>query len=66
MDIEYTRGREIITRKGSGGTGAIVIGRMPIMLRSDRHAFFNLNKVEMKIIFKFNKFFNTFPNKFFK
>lgn len=30
VDIEYTRGRQIVSRKG------IVIGRMPIMLRSSR------------------------------
>lgn len=35
-DVEYTRGKEIIVRKGSNGEGAILIGRMPLMLRSDR------------------------------
>jgi DNA-directed RNA polymerase III subunit RPC2 len=34
VDIEYTRGREIVTRKGPGQ--AVRIGRMPLMLRCDR------------------------------
>jgi len=34
VDIEYTRGREIVTRRGPGQ--AIRIGRMPLMLRCDR------------------------------
>lgn len=36
VDVEYTRGKEIIVRKGKNGQGALVIGQMPIMLRSDR------------------------------
>lgn len=36
VDIEYTRGREIVTRKGPGQ--AVRIGRMPLMLRCDRWA----------------------------
>ncbi|XP_024537767.1 DNA-directed RNA polymerase III subunit 2 isoform X1 [Selaginella moellendorffii] len=36
VDIEYTRGKDIITRKGKDGQGAQVIGRMPVMLRSSR------------------------------
>jgi DNA-directed RNA polymerase III subunit RPC2 len=36
VDIEYTRGKEIIVKKGKNGQGAIPIGRMPLMLRSDR------------------------------
>eukprot|EP00898_Chlorokybus_atmophyticus_P001524 jgi/Chlat1/2372/Chrsp17S02643 len=36
VDVEYTRGKEIIVRKGKNGQGAIVIGRMPLMLRSSR------------------------------
>ena len=35
VDVEYTRGKEVVIRKGKGGVGAIPIGRMPIMLRSD-------------------------------
>lgn len=36
VDVEYTRGKEVVIRKGKNNAGAIVIGRMPIMLRSDR------------------------------
>eukprot|EP00887_Chlorella_sp_A99_P006810 scaffold2.g6810.t1 len=36
VDLEYTRGKEIVVRRGKAGQGAIPIGRMPIMLRSDR------------------------------
>lgn len=36
VDVEYTRGKEIVVRKGKNGQGAILIGRMPLMLRSDR------------------------------
>ncbi|KAL4423845.1 hypothetical protein ABPG75_001146 [Micractinium tetrahymenae] len=36
VDVEYTRGKEVVIRKGKNNSGAIVIGRMPIMLRSDR------------------------------
>lgn len=36
VDVEYTRGKELVVRKGKGGQGAIVIGRMPLMLRSSR------------------------------
>lgn len=36
VDVEYTRGKEIVVRKGKNGQGALVIGRLPIMLRSDR------------------------------
>lgn len=34
VDVEYTRGREIVTRRGPGQ--AVRIGRMPLMLRCDR------------------------------
>lgn len=30
------RGKEVVIRKGKNNSGAICIGRMPIMLRSDR------------------------------
>jgi hypothetical protein len=40
VDIEYTRGREIVTRKGPGQ--AVRIGRMPLMLRCDRCVLFQL------------------------
>jgi DNA-directed RNA polymerase III subunit RPC2 len=36
VDLEYSRGKEVVIRKGKNGAGAVVIGRMPIMLRSDR------------------------------
>ena len=37
VDVEYTRGRELVVRRGRvPGTGALLIGRLPIMLRSDR------------------------------
>jgi DNA-directed RNA polymerase III subunit RPC2 len=36
VDLEYTRGKEIVRRVGKNGVGAITIGRMPLMLRSDR------------------------------
>lgn len=36
VDVEYTRGKEIVVRKGKDGKGAVLIGRMPLMLRSDR------------------------------
>ncbi|KAK3275089.1 DNA-directed RNA polymerase III subunit RPC2 [Cymbomonas tetramitiformis] len=34
VDVEYTRGKEIVTRRSKDGVGGILIGRMPIMLRS--------------------------------
>lgn len=36
MDIEYTRGKDIVVKRGENGVGAVVIGRIPLMLRSDR------------------------------
>ena len=33
VDVEYTRGKEIVTRTGTGG---VTIGRIPLMLRSSR------------------------------
>ncbi len=38
VDIEYTRGKEIVTRAGKNGVGAVCIGRMPLMLRCERCA----------------------------
>eukprot|EP00879_Flechtneria_rotunda_P016776 GHRR01017559.1.p1 GENE.GHRR01017559.1~~GHRR01017559.1.p1 ORF type:complete len:189 (+),score=26.16 GHRR01017559.1:321-887(+) len=35
VDVEYTRGREIVSRRGPGQ--AIRIGRMPLMLRCNRY-----------------------------
>ena len=36
VDIEYTRGKEIVVKKGRNGQGAVCIGRMPLMLRCER------------------------------
>lgn len=36
VDIEYTRGKEIVSKAGRNGQGAITIGRIPLMLRCDR------------------------------
>lgn len=34
VDVEYTRGKEIVVKRGKkGDTGAIPIGRIPVMLR---------------------------------
>lgn len=33
VDVEYTRGKEIVVKRGKKGVGAIPIGRIPIMLR---------------------------------
>ena len=38
VDVEYTRGKEIVVRKGKDGVGAVYIGRIPLMLRCDRSA----------------------------
>jgi len=47
VDVEYTRGREIVVRKGKNGQGAIPVGRMPLMLRSERCALHGKNEEEM-------------------
>ena len=36
VDIEYTRGKEVIVKKGKNGVGAVTIGKLPLMLRSGR------------------------------
>ncbi len=36
VDLEFIKGRETVIAKGSGGKGHTLIGRLPIMLRSDR------------------------------
>ena len=36
VNIEYTRGKEIVVRQGKDGAGAVNIGRIPLMLRCDR------------------------------
>ncbi|KAG1669071.1 hypothetical protein FOA52_003989 [Chlamydomonas sp. UWO 241] len=47
VDIEYTRGKEIVVKKGRNGQGAVCIGRMPLMLRSDRCALFNKSEPQL-------------------
>ncbi|PSC73428.1 DNA-directed RNA polymerase III subunit RPC2 [Micractinium conductrix] len=47
VDVEYTRGKEVVIRKGKNGVGAITIGRMPIMLRSDRCVLTGKNEEEL-------------------
>ncbi|GLJ24758.1 hypothetical protein SUGI_0473260 [Cryptomeria japonica] len=47
VDIEYTRGQEIVQRKGKQGQGALTIGRMPIMLRSSRCVLTGKNEAEL-------------------
>ncbi|KAJ7536311.1 hypothetical protein O6H91_12G064000 [Diphasiastrum complanatum] len=47
VDVEYTRGKEIVTRKGKPGQGALVIGRMPVMLRSSRCVLTGKNEAEL-------------------
>lgn len=37
VDIEYTRGKEVIVKKGKNGVGAVIIGKLPLMLRSGRY-----------------------------
>ena len=36
VNVEYTRGKEIVVRQGKDGVGAVNIGRIPLMLRCDR------------------------------
>eukprot|EP00882_Tetradesmus_deserticola_P019957 GHRQ01021508.1.p1 GENE.GHRQ01021508.1~~GHRQ01021508.1.p1 ORF type:complete len:289 (+),score=76.60 GHRQ01021508.1:370-1236(+) len=45
VDIEYTRGREIVSRKGPGQ--AVRIGRMPLMLRCNRCLLHNKDESEL-------------------
>ena len=37
VDVEYTRGKEVIVKKGKNGVGAVIIGKLPLMLRSGRY-----------------------------
>ena len=50
VDVEYTRGKEIMVRRGKNGQGAIPIGRMPLMLRSDRCALHGKSEEEMALL----------------
>ena len=34
VDVEYTRGKDVVVLRGSGTGGGICIGRLPVMLRS--------------------------------
>jgi DNA-directed RNA polymerase III subunit RPC2 len=36
VDVEYTRGKEIVTNTAKNGVGGVTIGRIPLMLRSSR------------------------------
>ena len=36
VDVEYTRGKEIVTRTSKSGVGGVTVGRIPLMLRSSR------------------------------
>eukprot|EP00877_Chromochloris_zofingiensis_P003786 jgi/Chrzof1/13408/Cz07g31260.t1 len=45
VDIEYTRGREIVTKKAPGG--AVRIGRIPLMLRCERCILYNKSEEEL-------------------
>eukprot|EP00798_Chlamydomonas_sp_ICE-L_P009475 gene9475-32467_t len=47
VDIEYTRGKEIVVKKGRGGVGAVCIGRMPLMLRCDRCVLHGKNEAQL-------------------
>jgi DNA-directed RNA polymerase beta subunit len=47
VDIEYTRGKDIVVKKGENGVGAVVIGRLPLMLRSDRCRLKGCNEEEL-------------------
>ncbi|CAK9196787.1 unnamed protein product [Sphagnum troendelagicum] len=49
VDVEYTRGREIVVRRGKEGKqeGALVIGRMPLMLRSCRCVLSGKNEAQL-------------------
>ncbi|XP_024402196.1 DNA-directed RNA polymerase III subunit 2 [Physcomitrium patens] len=49
VDVEYTRGKEVVVRKGKDGKqeGSINIGRMPIMLRSSRCILAGKNEAQL-------------------
>ncbi|KAG2492788.1 hypothetical protein HYH03_008949 [Edaphochlamys debaryana] len=47
VDVEYTRGKEIVVKRGRGGVGAVCIGRMPLMLRCDRCVLYNKNEAQL-------------------
>lgn len=41
VDVEYTRGKEVVTRKG------VVVGRMPLMLRSSHCVLYGKTEPEL-------------------
>ena len=47
VDVEYTRGKDIIVKKGKNGRGAVPIGRMPLMLRCGRCALEGKSEAEL-------------------
>jgi len=47
VDVEYTRGREIVVRRGRNGEGAVCIGRIPLMLRSNNCALAGKTEAEL-------------------
>ena len=47
VDVEYTRGKEIVTRQAKNGVGGVVIGRIPLMLRSSRCVLTGKNEDEL-------------------
>mmetsp|Transcript_10383 Transcript_10383/g.31241 ORF Transcript_10383/g.31241 Transcript_10383/m.31241 type:complete len:1166 (-) Transcript_10383:34-3531(-) len=47
VDIEYTRGKEIVVKKGRNGQGAVCIGRMPLMLRCDRCVLYKKSEAQL-------------------
>ncbi|CAI5930828.1 unnamed protein product [Closterium sp. NIES-64] len=47
VDVEYTRGKEIVRRVGKDGQGALLIGRIPLMLRSDHCVLHGKNEQEL-------------------
>ncbi|KDD72898.1 beta subunit of RNA polymerase, partial [Helicosporidium sp. ATCC 50920] len=47
VDVEYTRDKEIVVQRGRGGVGAVPIGRLPLMLRSDRCVLRGRNEGEL-------------------
>ena len=47
VDVEYTRGKDIVVKKGKNGRGALTIGRMPLMLRCARCALEGKTEAEL-------------------
>lgn len=47
VDVEYTRGKDIVTRQSKNGVGGVVIGRIPLMLRSSRCVLTGKNEDEL-------------------